>query len=166
MDTLPGDVLFVIIKKVAAFGAKDLIMFEFSFPFYQDLTRDKAVLRALPHSCLWYLTDHSPSEGKRKLMRQISHSGNAMYDVASAAQMLQRDNPDLEEINLILREAAAHRSDSAKYFGLILKVLAEESFSLYKVLPVFRDLFERKQLAECGRALANIGGIPFFWEHY
>ena len=85
MDTLPGDVLFVIIKKIAAFGAEDLIKFETAFPFYQDLNRDKVVLRALPRSCLWYLTDHSPSEGKRKLMRHISHSGHGMYGVASAA---------------------------------------------------------------------------------
>jgi hypothetical protein len=55
MDTLPGDVLFVILKKIAAFVAEDLIKFETAFPFYKELTRDKAVLRALPCSCLWYL---------------------------------------------------------------------------------------------------------------
>lgn len=93
-------------------------------------------------------------------MCQISHSGHGMYGVASTAQMLQRDNLDLEVIKLILREIAAHRSDSARYFDLILKVLAEEGFSMDEALPVFRDLFEHKQLAECGRALANIGGIP------
>lgn len=160
MDTLPEDVLFVIIKKTTAFGAQDLVKFETAFLFYQEITRDKEVLRALPRSGLWYLTDHSPSEGKCKLMRQISHSWHGMYGVASGAQMLQWDNPNLEDIKLTLREAATHRSDSARYFDLILKVLAEEGFSMDEVLPVFRDLFEHKQLAECGRALANIGGIP------
>jgi hypothetical protein len=80
--------------------------------------------------------------------------------------MLQRDNFDLEEIKLILREAPAHRSDSARYFDLILRVLDKEGFFMDEVLPVFRDLFECKQLAECGRALANIGGIPFLGGHY
>ena len=84
MDTLLGDVLFVIIKKIAAFGAKDLIKFKTAFAFNKELTRDKVVLRALPRSCLCYLTNHSPSEGKRKLMRQISHSGHGMYGVSSA----------------------------------------------------------------------------------
>jgi len=77
--------LFVIIKKIMAFGAEDLIKFETAFLFYQEFTHNQAVLRALPRSCLWYLTDHSPSEGKRKLMHQISHSGHGMYSVASAA---------------------------------------------------------------------------------
>jgi len=99
-------------------------------------------------------------------MRQISHSGHVMFSVASAAQMLQRDNPNLEEINLILKEAVAQRSDSASYFDLILKVLGKEGFSKDEILPVLTDLFEQRRLAECGRALANIGGIPFFWGHY
>ena len=86
--------------------------------------------------------------------------------MASATQMLQRDNPNLGEIKLILKEAVAHKSDSARYFDLILKVLAKEGFSIDEVLPIFTDLFERKQLAECGRDLANIGSIPFFWGHY
>ena len=69
MDTFPGDVLFVIIKKIVEFGAEDLARFETAFPFYQGFTCDKAILRALPHSCVWYLGDHSLREGKRKLMR-------------------------------------------------------------------------------------------------
>jgi len=162
MDTLPRDVFFVIIKKIAEFLAKDLVRFETSFPFYQGFNRDKAILRELPHNCVWYLANHSLSEGKRKLMRQISHSEHVMFSVASAAQMIPRDNPNLGEIKLILKEAVPHKSGSARYFNLILKVLAKEGFSMDEVLLVFMDLFERKQLAECGRALANIGGIPFF----
>jgi len=162
MDTLPRDVLLVIIKKIAEFGAEDLVRFETAFPFYHGFTRDKETLRALPHSCVWYLADHSISEGKHKLMRQISHSGHVMFSLASAAQMLQQDNADLEEIKLILKDAVAQRFYSASYFDLILKLLAKEGFSEDEILPGFMDLFERRRLAECGRDLANIGGIPFF----
>jgi len=166
MDNLPQDVFFMIIKKIAAVGAENLLWLETAFPFYQALTREKAVLRALPHSCLWYLTDHSPNEGNRKLMRQISHSGHGMYSVASAAQMLQQDNPDLGEIKIILREAVSHGSNNAKYFDLVLKVLDKDGFSMDEVLPVFMDLFHRKQLVECGRALMNVNDIHFFWGRY
>jgi len=166
MDTLPGDVLFVIIKRIAAFEAEDLFKFESAFPFYQELTHDKAVLRALPRSFLWFLSDHSPSEGKRKLMRQISHSGHGMYGIVSASQMLQLYNRNFGEIKLILKEAIACKSHSAKYFDLILKALAKGGCSIDEILPVFTNLFERKQLAEFRRALANIGRIPLFWVHY
>lgn len=166
MDTLPKDILFTIIKKIAALRAEELIKFETSFPFYQEFTRNHAVLKALPRKCLWYLTDHSPSERKLKLMREISHGGFGMYRVASVAQILRRDNPDLGEIKLILKEAVIHRSNCAKYFDLILKVLAEDDFSFDEVFPAFIDLFKRKQHAECRRALVNVGGIPFYWEPY
>jgi hypothetical protein len=35
-----------------------------------------------------------------------------------------------------------------------------------EVFPVFKDLFDRKQLADCGRALMNVNDIPFFWGFY
>ena len=95
-------------------------------------------------------------------MCQISHNGHGMYSVASAAKILRRDNRDFREIKLILREAVIHRSNSARYFNLILKVLTEEGFSIDEVFHVFMDVFKRKQLAECRRALTNVGGIPFF----
>jgi len=113
MDTLPKDMLFAIIKKIAVLMAEELIRFQTAFPFYQDFTRNQAVFRALPRSCLWYLVDHSHSKGKRKLMRQISHNRHIMYSLASAAQILRRDNPDLGEIKLILKEEVIHRFDSA-----------------------------------------------------
>jgi len=166
MDNLPRDVLLMIIKKITVFEAENLLWFETAFPFYQELTREKAVLRALPRICLWYLTDHSLSERKRKLTCQISHSGHKTYNVASAAHMLQQDNPTLEKIKLILREAAAHGSDSAKYFDLMLKALVKDGFSMNDVLPVFMDLFNRKQLVGCGRAVTNVDDIPFFWGRY
>jgi hypothetical protein len=83
-----------------------------------------------------------------------------------AAQMLQGDRPDLEEIKLILREATTHGSNGAKYFELMLKVLAKDGFSMDEVLPVFRDFFNRKQLAECGRAIMNTEGPPSFSGYY
>jgi len=64
--------------------------------------------------------------------------------VATAAQMLQGDHPDLKEIKLILREIAAHTSDGAKYFELILKILSSSGFSMEEIFPVFKDLFNRK----------------------
>jgi len=31
-----------------------------------------------------------------------------------------------------------------------------------EIFHVFKDLFDRKQLADCGRDLKNVDGIPFF----
>jgi len=94
VDLLHLQPLFVLpffktfIKRITTLGAEELIRFETAFPFYQEFTRNPAVLRALLHNCLWYLTDHFPSEGKWKLMRLISYNGHGMYSVASAAQIL------------------------------------------------------------------------------
>ena len=63
-------------------------------------------------------------------------------------------------------EAASHGSDGAKYFELMLKILASDGFSMKEVFLVFKDIFDRKQLANCGRALMNVDGIPFFWGFY
>ena len=69
----------------------------------------------------------------------------------------------MEEIKLILKEPASHGSDRAKYFELMLKVLTRGGFSMEEILPVFKDLFDRKQLAEYGRTLMNFDDITFFW---
>jgi hypothetical protein len=95
-------------------------------------------------------------------MRQISHSSYAVYSVASAAQMLQGDQPNLDEIKLILRKAAAHGFDRAKYFELMLTVLASNGFSMEEIFSVFKDLFDRKQPGDCERTLMNVDNIPFF----
>jgi len=96
-------------------------------------------------------------------MQRISHSGHAIFSVATTDKMLQGDRPDLEEIRLVLREAASHVSDGAKYFELMLKILASDGFSMEEVFSLFKDLFDRKQLADCGRPLMNVDNIPFFW---
>jgi len=95
-------------------------------------------------------------------MQRLAHSGHDVYDVETATQMLQGDHPDLEEIKLILRATAAHGSDGAKYFELMLKLLASGGFSTKEIFHVFKDLFDRKRLADYGRALMNVDGIPFF----
>ena len=124
------------------------------------------MLRALPRDCLWCIPDYLPCAGNRKFMRQFSRSGHEAYSVVLATKMLQGDRPDLEEIKLILREAVTHGSDGAKYFELMLKVLAKDGFSMDEVLRVFRDLFNRKQLAECGRAIMNAEDPPSFSGYY
>jgi len=93
MESLPEDIFLIIVKKIAAFGAHDLFRFEIISTYHQKLACENAVLRALPRNCLWYLTDHWRSAGKRKFMQQISRSGHAIYIVVLAAQMLQGDHP-------------------------------------------------------------------------
>jgi len=137
MENLLEDILLAIIKKVTTFGHEDLLRFEMNSKYHKKLAHEGEVLRALPRNCLWYLTDHWPSEGKCKFMQQISRS-----------------------------EAASHGSDVAKYFELMLKILASDSFSMEEVFPTFKDLFDRKQLADYGRALMNVEGISFFWGFY
>jgi len=91
MEGLPEDILLVIIKNIATFEAEDLLQFEMTSTYHQKLDRDNVMLRALPQTCLWYLTYHWLNEGNRKLMQLISRSGHAVYSVASAALMLQGD---------------------------------------------------------------------------
>jgi len=68
----------------------------------------------------------------------------------------------MEEINLILKKAATHGSDVAKYFLLMLKVLAKDSFLTDEVLPIFKDHFDRQQLADCKRTIMNDEVPPSF----
>jgi len=166
MEHLPEDVLLIIGKKVAAFGNQDLLRFEVTSTYHQKLAHKKAVLKALPRDFLWYISEYWPYAGKRKFIQHISRSGHEAYNVVLAAQMLQGDRPDLEEIKLILKEATSHGSDGAKYFELMLKVLAKGGFLMDEVLLVFSDLFNRKQLVECERAIMNVEGPSSFWGYY
>lgn len=61
-------------------------------------------------------------------MQHICRSGHKAYTVVLAAQMLQGNRPDLEEIKLIFKEVATYGSDGAKYFELMLKVMANGWF--------------------------------------
>jgi hypothetical protein len=86
--------------------------------------------------------------------------------VVVAAKLLHGGRPDLEEIKLILQKGAARESDGAKYFELMLKVLAKNGFIMSEVLPIFRDLFNRQRLTDCRRAIMNAEGPPSFWERH
>ena len=48
------------------------------------------------------------------------------------SQLFQTRCPDLEEIKQVVKKAAAHGSDGAKYFLIILEVLTEDWFSMDK----------------------------------
>jgi len=50
----------------------------------------------------------------------------------------------------------------AKYFLMVLKVLAKDGFSIDEVFPIFKDLFNRQQLAHCKRAIMNVEGPPSY----
>lgn len=144
MERLPEDALLVIVKKVAASGTQNLLRFKATSVYHKKLANKKAVLRALPRDCLRYISDHQPRVAKRKFMQRLSHSGHEAYCVVVAANLLHGGRPDLEEIKLILKKGAARGSDGAKYFELMLKVLAKNGFLMSEVLPIFRDLFNRK----------------------
>lgn len=58
MDSLPEDLLLVIIKKIATFGVEVLLRFEMTSKYHLKLARESEVLRAFPRNCLWYITDH------------------------------------------------------------------------------------------------------------
>jgi hypothetical protein len=87
MKRLPEDVLLIIVNKMAAFGTQDLFRFQVTSTYHQKLASKKAVLRALPSDCFWYIYVYWPCAGKQKFMQQISRSGHEAYYVV-AAQML------------------------------------------------------------------------------
>jgi len=103
IECLPEDVLLIIVKKVADFGTQDLLRFKITSTYHHKLARKKALLRALPRDCLWYISDYWPSVGKCKFMQQICRSGHKAYTVVLEAQMLQGNYLNLEEIKLIFK---------------------------------------------------------------
>jgi len=88
MKRLLEYLLLIIIKKIATFGAKDLLRFKMTSKYHQRLAHEREVLKVLSQNCLWYLTDYWPIEGKHMFMKQFSRSGHAVYSVATTAQML------------------------------------------------------------------------------
>jgi hypothetical protein len=54
-----------------------------------------------------------------------------------------------------LHEANAHGSDGAKYFLMMIRALSRGGFSPNEVFPVFEDLFERRQLTNCKKAITS-----------
>jgi len=75
--------------------------------------------------------------------------------------MLQQIRPNLEDMKRIFAKAVKHSSDGAKYFQLMLKVLASEKFLENEVFLVFQDLFNRQQLANCRNTIMNTEGRHF-----
>jgi len=107
MEQLPKDILFTIVKKVAASRTQNLFRFKATYVLHRRLASKKVVLRALPRDCLWYLSDHWPCAEKYAFMQQISRSGYAMYCMVLASQPFQRGRPNLEEFKQILQKAFA-----------------------------------------------------------
>lgn len=52
-----------------------------------------------------------------------------------------------------MAKAIKHGSNEAIYFNLMLEMLASEGFSENGVLSSFRNLFNRRQLANCRDAI-------------
>jgi len=78
--------------------------------------------------------------------------------------MLHRVCPDLTRIRQVLGKAMKHGSDGAAYFNLMLEVLAANNPPDNHVLPVFQDLFNHRQLANCRNAILNTVGPHFSWD--
>jgi len=161
MERLIDDNLLTIVKKVATFSTRNLFRLRATFFRHQKLANNNEVLWALPRRCLLYLSDCQPCAEKCSFMQQLSCSGHAVYCVALVSQLFQQRNSELEEIKKNLHKTAIHGSDGAKYFLMMLNVLARGGFPTYEVFPIFKDLFERQQLANCKRAIINIKGC--YW---
>jgi len=61
--------------------------------------------------------------------------------------MLLQPHPNLENIKQIRAKGVKHKSSGAKYFELMLKVLASGGFLEDEFFPAFEDIFVRRQLA-------------------
>jgi len=101
--------------------------------------------------------------GKRRFVQRLSSSGHVFYSVVLVAFMLHQIRPNLDRIKRILAKAMKHGSDRATYFNLMLEVLTRDRLSDNHILPVFQDLFNRRQLANCRNAILNTAGPCFAW---
>jgi len=95
-------------------------------------------------------------------MQRISTSGDAEYSVVLAYQMFQGGRPNLREIKFILQKGAKHGSDGARYFMMMLLVLSKDGSFVEDSFFIFRDLFNRRQLAKCKGGIMNVEGPPYF----
>jgi len=134
--------------------------------YHRKISNKKAVLRALPQDCLWYLTDYWPCTEKRAFLKKLSRSGHAEYSVVMASQMFQGGRPDLKEIKFILRKATKHGSNGARYFMVMLLVLSKDGSFVDDAFLIFKDLFDRRQLANCKGAIMNVEALLIFWGHF
>ena len=149
-------------QKDSHFRSSNLLNFGTTSTYHRKISNKKAVLRALPQDCLWYLTDYWPCTGKQAFLKKLSRSGHAEYSVVMASHMFQGGRPDLKEIKFILRKATEHGSDGARYFMMMLLVLSKDGSFVDDAFFIFKDLFERRQLANCKGAIMNVEGPPYF----
>lgn len=157
MERLPNNAFLINFNKVAASSMRIFFKSSATYARHRKLSINNEVLKALPGRCLFYLSDHQPCTEKRAFMQQLSFSGHATYTVALASQFFQQMVPDLKEIKRILHEATIQGSNGDKYFMMImLNVQARGRTSTYEFFSVFKDLFERRKLANCKRAIMNI----------
>jgi len=161
MDDLPYHLLLPSVTKVTNSGIKNLFRFRTTSLRYRRFLSSPVVLRALPRSYLFYLFDPKPCTEKIAFMQQLSDNGHSIFCIALPSQLFQQPDTDVEEVKRVLRAVARHVSDGAKYFLMILDVLAEGGFSVGGVFSVFIDLFVHKQVARCKRSLMNLRG-PFW----
>jgi hypothetical protein len=158
METLPTDLLMVITKKVAAFGTQDLLNFGVISKIHHQLANKKAELRALNQDFLWYIVDPTSFLAKCRFVRRLPSSGHPSYNVAIAAFMLHQIRPNLERIKQILAKAMKHGFDGATYFNLMLEVLPADNLPDDHILPLFQDLFDCRQLANCRNVILHTAG--------
>ncbi|RHN68256.1 hypothetical protein MtrunA17_Chr3g0111911 [Medicago truncatula] len=162
MEMLPPELQLVIAKKIAASSTRELLTFWASAKLHRRLSKNLVVLRAVSKYCLGLLLLTSPNAGQRKFMQQLTLNGHALYFVVKVAQMLDQPHPDLPRIQYVLSSAQLAGSDEAKYFLIMLKVLASEGFVRDRVLSLFHDLFTRQRLAH-RRSIISADGILFDW---
>jgi hypothetical protein len=98
-------------------------------------------------------------------MRKLSRNGHTKYSVVLTSQMFQGGRPDLKEIKFIMRKAAKHGSNGVRYFMMMLLVLSKDGSFVDDAFFTFKDLFNRRQLANCKGAIMNVEGPPYFWGH-
>jgi len=105
---------------------------------------------------MFYLSDPQPLAEKRAFMQQLSDSGNSTFCIVLASQLFEQRDPDVEAIKKILHTTADHGSDGPNYFLMMLNVMARGELPMDEVFPVFHDIFERRQMARCRRAIMNL----------
>lgn len=71
------------------------------------------------------------------------------------AYMLLQPRPNLENIKQFLAKGVKHKSDGAKYFEIMLKVMGNGGFPEDEVFPAFQDLFIQRQLANYKNIIMN-----------
>ena len=153
METLLNDLVMVITKKVAAFGTQDLLNFGATSKLHHQLANKKEACRALNKDCRWFIVDPTSFPAKHWFGRKLSSSGHPCYSVAIAAFMLHQVRLDLRRIRQVLAKAMKHGFDGATYFHLD-----------DRILPVFQDLFVRRQLANYQNAILSTVGPCFPWD--